>query len=98
MKIPNGWKRIAVIAGSIAAIGGAVTVLAPYAPWAPRVTFALATENTMARLDNQLITLLTLEAQAQATGDTVAVRRLKVWILAKEREKATLEKLKERHE
>ena len=62
----NGWKKLAFIATTVVAVGAAATVLEGYAPWAPRVTFALATENTLARLDNQLITLLALEAQAKA--------------------------------
>jgi hypothetical protein len=98
MKTRNGWKRLAFIATTIVAVGAAVTVLENYAPWAPRVTFALATENTLARLDNQMITLLALEAQAKAGQDRDATRRLQALIRIKEREIKDLEKLKDRHE
>ncbi len=90
----NGWRRIAVIATTIVALGGAVAVLRPYVPWAPRITFALATENTLARYDNQLITLLTLEAQAKAAQDWDQARRLRVLILNKERKIKEIEALK----
>ena len=93
----NGWKRLAFIAMTIVAVAAAVTVLESYAPWAPRVTFALATENTMARLDNQLITLLALEAQAIANQDRDAVRRLKALIRDKERRIKEIENLKDQH-
>ncbi len=93
----NGWKRAGLIAGTIVAVGGAGAVLENYAPWAPKITFALATENTLARLDNQLITLLTLQAQAQNASDAAALARLRVLVLAKEREIENLQKLKVKH-
>lgn len=94
----NGWKRIALAATTIIALGGAAAVLENFAPWAPRVTLALATENSLARLDNQLITLIVLEAQAKAAQDHEQARRLKVMIKRKEREIKGIEKLKDRHQ
>ncbi len=94
----NGWKRIAYVATTIVAVGGAATVLAPYSPWAPRITFALATENTLDRLDNQLISLLILEAQAKAVKDELAIRYLTIAISNKRRQIAETEKLKEKNE
>ena len=93
----NGWKRIALIATAIIALGGAYTVLEPYAPWAPKIAFTWAAENTLARLDNQLITLLALEAQAKSAKDRDATRRLRVLIVNKEREIKEIEKLKGKH-
>ncbi len=98
MKTVNGWKRLAFIATTIVAVGAAGTVLEAYAPWAPRVTFALATENTLARLDNQLITLLALEAQAKAVKDVEAMRYFKIQITDKKRQIKDLEKLKDRNQ
>ena len=92
------WKKIALIATTIVAIGAAITVVEGYAPWAPRITFALATENTLARLDNQLITLLALEAQAKSVKDKEAIRYFEVQIRDKKRQIKDLEKLKDKHE
>jgi len=91
----NGWKRVALIATAIIAIGGAGAILQPYVPWAPRVAFVWAAENMLARLDNQLITLMTLEAQAKATQDWEQARRLRVLINTKEREIKEVEKTKD---
>lgn len=95
----NGWKRILYLAGAITVLGTAAAALQPftYSVWAPTVTFALATENTLARLDNQLITLLTLAAAARASNDDAAARRLRLLIKAKEREISNIEKLKGKH-
>ncbi len=90
----NGWRLLALVASAVVAVAGALAVLKPYVPWAPVITFALATENTLARFDNQLITLLTLEAQAKAAKDWDQARRLRVLILNKEREIKDIEKLK----
>ena len=92
----NGWKRIALIATSIIAIAGAVTILKPYVPWAPKVAFVWAAENMLARLDNQLITLLTLESQAKAAKDLEQARRLRVLIQTKQREIKEVEREKSR--
>ncbi len=93
----NGWRKIAFAATTIVAIGAAAAVLERYAPWAPKVTFALAAENTLARLDNQLITLLTLAAAAKSINDDAAARRLQLLIKAKDREISNIEKLKGKH-
>lgn len=82
----NGWKKVALIAGTVVVFGGALTVVKDYVPWAPRVTFAIAAENKIVRLESNLITLLTLEAQAKAVQDWEGARRLKALIVEKERE------------
>lgn len=92
----NGWKRVALIATAIIAIGGASAILKPYVPWAPRVAFVWAAENMLARLDNQLITLLTLESQAKASQEWEQARRLRVLIQTKEREIKEVEREKAR--
>ena len=68
----NGWRRIALIATAVVAIGGAVAVLKPYAPWAPRHTFALAAENTLDRWRTELIKLRFLVEQTKNSGDRVS--------------------------
>ena len=73
-KTSNGWKRIAFAAATVAAIGAAVTVLEPYAPWAPGVTFGWAAENSLSRYHNQLVDLRIMEAKALAAKDHVALR------------------------
>ena len=93
----NGWKRIALAATTIVALGGAVAVLEPYTPWAPRITFAIAAENKLARLDNRLFTLTELQEQARARGDAAAGRRLLKQIKAVEREIEKLMKLMDKH-
>lgn len=77
MKMKNGWKRVALIATTIGAIGAAWFVLEPYVnlPWAPRITFVWAAENTLARLDNQLFTYEELLQQARDRKDAKAIRR-----------------------
>ncbi len=94
----NGWKRLAIIAGSIVAFGGAMTVMKDYVPWAPRITFAIAAENKLVRLESNLITLLTLEAQAKAAKDWDGARRLQELIIVKEREIKELEEKKAKYE
>ncbi len=74
MAKPNGWKRVAFVATTIVAIGAAVTVLQPYAPWAPEITFAWAAENSLSRYRNQLVDLRIMEAKALAAKDHVALR------------------------
>ena len=93
----NGWKRVALVATTIVALGGAVAVLKPYAPWAPKITFAMAAENKLARLDNRLFTLTELQEQARSRGDASAVRRLLKQIQAVEREIEKLMKLTDKH-
>lgn len=93
----NGWIRLAFIATTIVALGGAVAVLEPYVPWAPRITFAIAAENKIARLDNRLFTLIELQEQARSRGDAPAVRRLLKQIKAVEREIEKLMKLMDKH-
>ncbi len=91
----NGWKKVALVAGTVVALGGAVTVGKAYVPWAPRITFAIAAENKLIRLESNLITLLELEAQAKSAQDPSAVRRLKLLIKAKELE---MEEIKDQKE
>lgn len=73
----NGWKRATAIAAFIVAIGGAGIVLEPYVklPWAPPIAFVWASENTIARLDNQLFTYEVLLQQAHDRKDAKAIRR-----------------------
>ncbi len=94
----NGWKKATLIGGAIIAVGGAITVGREYVPWPPKITFAIAAGNLQARLDNQLITLMTLEAQAKATGEREQERRLKALIIEKEREIKELEALKAKNQ
>ena len=68
----NGWKRIVFGAALIVAVGGAATVLEPYAPWAPRHTFAMAAENTLDRWRTELIKLQFLVEQTKNSGDRVS--------------------------
>ena len=56
------------------------------------------TENTLDRLDNQLISLLILEAQAKAVKDELAIRYLTIAISNKRRQIVETEKLKEKNE
>jgi len=79
------WKKIAFIATTIAAIGASFAVFERYAPWAPKITLAIAAENSIARLDNQLFTLVVLQDQAKKSGDQVTVNRLEIQIREKER-------------
>lgn len=97
-KTRNGWIKIALVATTIVALGGAMAVLENYAPWSPRITFALATENTLARLDSRLFTLTELQEHARSRGDASAVRRLLKQIKAVEREIEKLMKLMAKHE
>ena len=73
----NGWKRVALVATTIVAMGGAAVVLEPYInlPWAPKVAFVWAAENTLARLDNQLFSYEELLQKARDRGDAKAIRR-----------------------
>ena len=77
----NGWKRIAFIAATIVTLGGAVAVLQPFAPWAPRHTFALAAENTLDRWRTELIKLTFLVEQAKNSKDRASEASWKKQIL-----------------
>ncbi len=68
----NGWRKLAFIAATIVALGGAMAVLKDYAPWAPRHTFALAAENTIDRWRTELIKLKFLVEQTKNAGDRVS--------------------------
>ncbi len=74
----NGWwKRVTLIAGAIVAVGLAATVINPYVNWpfAPAITFVWASENSLARLDNQLFSYEALLQQAVDRKDRGAIRR-----------------------
>ena len=73
-KTSNGWRRIAFIATTVVALAAAATVLEPYTPWAPEITFAWAAENSLSRYRNQLVDLRIMEAKALAAKDHVALR------------------------
>ncbi len=75
----NGWKRVAFAAVTIVAIGGAATVLKPYVklPWAPAIVGVWASENSVARLDNQLLVYVDLLERATERKDEKAIHRLK---------------------
>ena len=88
----NGWKRIALVSTTIAALGGAAVVLEPYMPWAPKIAFVWAAENILARLDNQLFTLTNLHAQAKAANDKESEKRLYEQIKRLERKIKKVEK------
>ena len=68
----NGWKRIALIAATIVTLGGAVAVLKPYQPWAPRHTFAMAAENTLDRWRTEYIKIKFLVEQAINSDDKIS--------------------------
>ena len=90
----NGWQRTALIAGTIVGIGGAIAVGQKYAPWAPRITLAIAADNSIARLDNQVFTLIVLQDAAKKEGDKAQVQRLEVQIKEKERAIENMKQLK----
>ena len=73
----NGWKKITAAAVGIVAIGGAWMVLKPYINLdiAPAITFVWASENSLARLDNQLFSYEELLERARDKGDAKAIRR-----------------------
>ncbi len=93
----NGWQRTALIAGAIVAVGGAVAVGQKWAPWAPKITLAIAADNSIARLDNQLFTLVVLQDQAKKEGDKATVQRLELQIKEKERLIEDMKLLKSEH-
>ena len=93
----NGWRRVAFIATTIVALAGAVAVLEPYAPWAPRIALSIAAENSLARLDSQLFTLIMAQEAAKVKRDMATVRRLEEQIRAKQRLIAEMERLKRKH-
>ncbi len=94
----NGWKKVAFISATIVAISGAAAILEPYAPWAPKITFSWAAENSLNRLDNQLFTLKVLEAQAIATKNNVALRSVREQLSAVKRKikEIEVEKVKQK--
>ncbi len=69
----NGWRRIAFIAATIVAVGGAAAILQPLVPWAPKdwviTNFVMAAENTLDRYHTLLIKLTFLIEQAKNSGD-----------------------------
>ncbi len=73
----NGTKYV-VAAAAIVTFGAAGTVLKPYVnlPWAPKITFVWASENTVARLDTQLLTYEDLLQRAIDRKDPKAIVRL----------------------
>ncbi len=77
MKKVNGWRKIAGVAAAIVAIGAAGAVLEPYVkmPWSPPIAFVWASENILARLDNQLFSYEELLQQAIQRKDQKAIRR-----------------------
>ena len=83
--VKNGWKRIIFIAVGIGAIGGAVAVLKPFVPWAPKelvgANFAAAAENTLDRWRTELIKLVFLAEQAKNSGDRASEASWKKQIL-----------------
>ncbi len=93
----NGWKKISLIGGVVIIAGGALTFIKDYAPWSPRITFAIAAENSIARLDNQLYTLVVLQDQAKKNKDSVTVNRLELQIREKERLIEEMKALKKEH-
>ena len=93
----NGWQRTALIAGTIVAIGGAVAVGQKWAPWAPKITLAIAADNSIARLDNQLFTLIVLQDQARKDGNNESVLRLEAQIREKQRLIDEMKALKAEH-
>lgn len=93
----NGWRKIALVATTVVAVGGAITILEAYAPWAPKITLAIAGENKLIRLDSALILLETLLDQAITMGNQAKVQSLKLRVVNKQREIKELEKLMEKH-
>ncbi len=72
----NGWKRLAFIATAVVAVAGALSVLQPFVPWAPKqlviTTFAMASENTLDRWRTEMLKLKFLVEQAKNAGDRVS--------------------------
>ncbi len=87
----NGWGRIAFIATTIIAVVGALGVLDPWYPWAPRHTFALAAENTLDRWRSDLLKLRFLVEQSKNSGDQVSQATWEKQLLAVELKIKTLE-------
>ena len=77
----NGWRRVAFAAATVVTVAAAMAVLRPYVvlPWAPKalvvITFVWASENSLARLDNQLFSYEELLEQAILRKDRGAIRR-----------------------
>jgi len=97
MKTPNSWRKIVYTAAGIVSIGTAIAILEPYAPWAPKVTFVMAAENTRTRLFNDLTALTILLGQAEATNNKVAEGTLKRMIAEKNEQIKDLERKKAKH-
>jgi len=97
MKSPNGWQKIAYVAGIIVVLGGAWTVLAPYTPWAPKITFSMAAENTRTRLFNDLVALTLLLDKAKIARDGASEVSLLKLIAEKREQMEELKRQKEKH-
>ena len=93
----NGWGRVALAATAVVAIGGAATVLGKYTPWAPRITLSIAADNSLARLDSQVFTLIVLQDAAKKQGDQAQVQRLEQQIKEKQRQIDSMKALKKEH-
>ena len=78
-------------------IGGSLAVIKDYVPWPPRITLSIAAENSIARLDNQLYTLVVLQDQAKKNNDSITVNRLELQIREKERLIEEMKALKKEH-
>lgn len=92
----NGWTKFAAVASLIVVVGGAIAVLDPYWPWAPRHTFALAAENTLDRWRTELIKLTFLVEQAKNAGDQVSQASWQKQLLTVQQKIAELVKEKAR--
>ena len=76
----NGWwRRAGYAAMTIVAVGGAAAVITPNVklPWAPPIALVWAGENSVARLDNQLLVYVDLLERATERKDEKAIHRLK---------------------
>lgn len=93
----NGLRRMVYLATAIGTFGAAWAVIDTYAPWSPRITLSIAAENTLARLDNQLYTLVVLQEQARERNDHATVQRLENQIKEKKRLIEAMLKLQEKH-
>ena len=93
----NGWTRLALAATAIVALGGAIAVIGQYAPWAQRITMSIAADNSIARLDNQVFTLIVLQDAAKKEGNQAQVQRLEQQIKEKQRLIDEMKALKKEH-
>jgi len=91
----NGfWKHVVVLAAGIITLAGAWAVIETWAPWAPRVTLAMAAENSLDRLGSKLLTLKSL---ARRTKDPAEKRRLLLLIAETKRQIDQVIALKKRY-